>query len=50
MYDTFCDTGWTPRLAKQVRRELMPRIINAVTLTWYAAAQEAVAIPGKRKK
>jgi len=50
MYDAFCDIGWTPRLAKQVRRELIPRIINAVTLTWYAAAQEASATSGKRKK
>lgn len=41
MYEAFCKSGWTPKLAKQVRRELMPPIINAVTLTWYAAVLKA---------
>jgi hypothetical protein len=41
MYDEFYKSGWTPKLAKQVRRELMPLIINTVTLVWYMAAQEA---------
>jgi len=37
MYDEFYRSGWTPRLAKQVRRELAPLIINTVTLAWYGA-------------
>ena len=41
MYDDFYRSGWTPRLAKQVRRELAPLITNTVTLAWYAAGVEA---------
>lgn len=41
LYERFYKSGWTPRLAKLVRRELMPIIINTVTLVWYKAAQEA---------
>jgi len=41
MYDQFYKSGWTPKLAKQARRELLPRIINMVTVAWYLAAQEA---------
>lgn len=41
MYDQFYKSGWTPKLAKQARRELLPRIINMVTITWYLAAREA---------
>ncbi len=41
MYDDFYRSGWTPKLAKLVRRELVPTITNTVTLTWYAAAHEA---------
>lgn len=41
MYDQFYRNGWTPRLARQVRRELVPRIINMVTIAWYLAASEA---------
>lgn len=41
MYEQFYRSGWTPRLARQVRRELAPTIVNTVTLAWYAAAREA---------
>lgn len=41
MYAKFCDSGWTPRLAKQVRRELVPLIVNTVTLVWYGAVLES---------
>jgi hypothetical protein len=41
MYDEFYKSGWTPRLAKQVRRELAPLIINTVTLAWYAAVVQS---------
>ncbi len=41
MYDQFYKSGWTPRLSKKVRRELVPTIVNTVTLVWYLAAHEA---------
>jgi len=41
MYDSFYKSGWTPRLAQSVRRELAPVIVNTVTLIWYAALMEA---------
>ncbi len=41
MYDTFYKSGWNARLAKQVRKQLVPSIINTVTLAWYAAFHEA---------
>lgn len=41
IYEQFYKSGWTPKLSKQVRRELMPLIVNTVTLIWYLAAQEA---------
>jgi len=44
MYDQFYASGWTPKLAKQVRRELIPRIVNMVTIAWYLAAREAYGI------
>ena len=44
MYNQFYKSGWTPTLAKQVRRELMPRIVKTVTTAWYLAAREAYEI------
>jgi hypothetical protein len=41
MYESFYKSGWTPRLAQLVRRELAPIIVNTVTLIWYAATSEA---------
>ena len=41
IYEQFYKSGWTPKLAKVVRRELVPMIVNTVTLVWYAAAAEA---------
>ncbi|HSX43447.1 MAG TPA: hypothetical protein VLF59_05170 [Candidatus Saccharimonadales bacterium] len=43
LYERFYTSGWTPGLAKRVRRELLPIIVNTVTLIWYMAAQEAYA-------
>lgn len=37
IYDQFCETGWTIAVAKKVRRQLIPEIIQAVTLVWYKA-------------
>lgn len=41
MYQLFYKSGWTPRLAQVVRRQLAPIIVNTVTLLWYAAVIEA---------
>ena len=43
LYEKFHEAGWTPKLSKVVRRQLMPTIVNTVTLIWYWAAQEARA-------
>lgn len=40
-YMKYYRTGWTPRLAQEVRRELAPTIVQVITLAWYSAAQEA---------
>jgi hypothetical protein len=37
IYSEFYKTGWTPKLGRVVRRELMPRIVRVVTLAWYDA-------------
>jgi len=41
MYKTYYELGWTPRLATQIRRELIPIIVRTVALAWYSAAEEA---------
>ena len=41
MYQEFIKTGWTRRLAKQTKDELMPLIIRAVVLGWLVAATQA---------
>ncbi len=41
MYDTYMDVGWTPRLARQIRKHLVPAMVKMVTLAWYSAALEA---------
>ncbi|MBP9667428.1 hypothetical protein KBD87_01300 [Candidatus Saccharibacteria bacterium] len=37
MYATFKEKGWTSSLARQTNKDLLPRVIMAVTLAWYAA-------------
>lgn len=41
MYGKYSKAGWTPRLIRQIRRELAPRMVMMVTLAWYAAAKDA---------
>jgi hypothetical protein len=41
LYDSFYTTGWTIPLARRVRRQLAPAIVQAVALVWYGAAIEA---------
>jgi hypothetical protein len=40
-YTTFIRQGWTRKLSKVVHNELLPLIIKAVFLAWYAAAQQS---------
>jgi hypothetical protein len=41
LYDRFLKTGWTIPLTRAVRKELAPRIVRSVTLTWYGALYES---------
>ena len=41
LYDTFYKSGWTIPLARRVRRQLAPQLVEAVVLAWYGATQEA---------
>ncbi len=41
LYEDFYKSAWTPRLAKQVRRELIPIIVETVAVVWYMALQKA---------
>jgi hypothetical protein len=41
LYDAFYRTGWTIGLARRVRRQLTPVLVQAVALVWYGALREA---------
>jgi hypothetical protein len=41
LYDKFYDSGWTTELARIIRRQLAPMLVKAVSVTWYAAIEEA---------
>jgi hypothetical protein len=41
LYDDFYESGWTVALARRVRSQLSPLIVQAVAIVWYAAALEA---------
>jgi hypothetical protein len=40
-FETFAKTGWTARLARQVRRHLAPLLVKTVILAWYSASLDA---------
>lgn len=42
LYQQFYRSGWTPHIATQVRRQLVPTMVNTVTLIWYLAVMEAM--------
>ncbi|HSX36152.1 MAG TPA: hypothetical protein VLH84_04435 [Patescibacteria group bacterium] len=48
MYDKYLSSGWTPKLARQARKLLVPTIVHMVTLAWYAACIDAGVVKGKR--
>jgi hypothetical protein len=41
LYDDFYKSGWTIGLARQVRSQLTPMLVQAVSLVWYGALREA---------
>lgn len=41
LYDKFCKSGWTIPLARRVRSQLAPTLVQSVALVWYSAAHEA---------
>lgn len=45
MYENFYHRGWTGKLARQTRDELVPILIKTVTLAWYSALHEAKLTP-----
>ena len=44
-YDTFYKSGWTIPLARRVRRQLAPALVESVVLVWQGAAREAQLNP-----
>jgi hypothetical protein len=49
LYDRFYKHGWTPKLARSVRREMAPRMTQIVTLAWYAALVDAGLVKNRKK-
>lgn len=47
MYGRYQSLGWTPALARQVRRNLIPTIVRTVTLVWYASLIDAKLVEHK---
>jgi hypothetical protein len=41
MYGRYQRLGWTPPMAREVRRTLVPTIVRTVTLIWYASLIDA---------
>ncbi len=41
MYERFHKKGWTSKLARQTREDLVPLIVKTVALAWYSAAWAA---------
>jgi len=41
MYVRFYEKGWTPKLTRDIRRELAPRMVMLVSLAWYSALCDA---------
>lgn len=48
MYDRYQKYGWTPALAIQIRKRLLPAIVHMVLLAWYGAAIDAGLAKVKR--
>lgn len=44
MYEAYCNKGWTPKLAWQVRHRLGPILVMSVALVWQSALVDAGVI------
>jgi hypothetical protein len=49
IYEEYVRLGWTPMLARRVRKKVVPVIVKTVTLTWYAAAIDAGLVKRPRR-
>lgn len=47
MYERFLKAGWTPKLIRDVRNELVPTIVKTVCIIWYSAMRDAGLLRGK---
>jgi hypothetical protein len=47
MFDSYLKTGWTPKLARLVRKEMAPKMVSMVTIAWYIALIDAGVIHDK---
>ena len=43
IYERFCKIGWTQTISQDVRREMAPRMVRMITLSWYSACRDAGA-------
>ena len=41
LYDAFYSSGWTLPLARRIRNQLAPMLVQAVAVVWYGAARDA---------
>jgi hypothetical protein len=48
LYDEFYKSGWTLPLARRIRNQLAPILIQAVSVIWYGAAKEAGVLKGAK--
>jgi hypothetical protein len=48
VYQQYERRGWTPSLARIVRKKVVPVIVQMVTLAWYAASKEAGLVETKK--
>ena len=48
MYDRFLESGWKPKLARDVRNTLGPVCVKTVCLAWYSAMRDAGLLKGKK--
>lgn len=49
LYERYTIGGWTQRLSRDIRQQLAPRMVRAILLAWYSAADEASQSPRKAK-
>lgn len=47
MYARFRNEGWTTELALETKNTLLPEIVRAIALMWYAAVEEAYGVKSR---